>query len=153
DGLHDVVVLAEGGNDQARHPHRARAESLEHLQAGESGHLDVEQHHVWDVRVDQLQGRDPVRSLAYDFDAGVGLEDPDDPGSHERFVVDHRDPDDAVAVVRRSSPVTYSSSATESPWKQTRWTSPAASDRKSTRLNSSHVSISYAVFCLKKKNN
>src|SRR5699024_11826949 len=27
----------------------------------------------------------------------------------------------------------------------------AAGDRKSTRLNSSHVSISYAVFCLKKK--
>src|SRR5699024_12103190 len=26
-----------------------------------------------------------------------------------------------------------------------------AQDRKSTRLNSSHVSISYAVFCLKKK--
>src|SRR5437868_10369740 len=26
-----------------------------------------------------------------------------------------------------------------------------ARDRKSTRLNSSHVSISYAVFCLKKK--
>src|SRR5207245_10371416 len=28
----------------------------------------------------------------------------------------------------------------------------ACSDRKSTRLNSSHGSISYAVFCLKKKN-
>src|SRR6266498_3100417 len=28
---------------------------------------------------------------------------------------------------------------------------PAARDRKSTRLNSSHVRISYAVFCLKKK--
>src|SRR5699024_12009483 len=27
----------------------------------------------------------------------------------------------------------------------------ATGDRKSTRLNSSHVSISYAVFCLKKK--
>src|SRR5204862_4116059 len=27
----------------------------------------------------------------------------------------------------------------------------AAGDRKSTRLNSSHVEISYAVFCLKKK--
>src|SRR5699024_12005321 len=27
----------------------------------------------------------------------------------------------------------------------------AGEDRKSTRLNSSHVSISYAVFCLKKK--
>src|SRR3712207_7000145 len=28
-----------------------------------------------------------------------------------------------------------------------------AQDRKSTRLNSSHANISYAVFCLKKKNN
>src|SRR5438034_4910519 len=28
---------------------------------------------------------------------------------------------------------------------------PAARDRKSTRLNSSHTVISYAVFCLKKK--
>src|SRR5438270_4875240 len=30
------------------------------------------------------------------------------------------------------------------------WSNP---DRKSTRLNSSHSQISYAVFCLKKKNN
>src|SRR3712207_8479981 len=29
----------------------------------------------------------------------------------------------------------------------------ARQDRKSTRLNSSHANISYAVFCLKKKNN
>src|SRR5690242_21441467 len=29
----------------------------------------------------------------------------------------------------------------------------AQRDRKSTRLNSSHMSISYAVFCLKKKKN
>src|SRR5258705_7077171 len=28
---------------------------------------------------------------------------------------------------------------------------PIARDRKSTRLNSSHLGISYAVFCLKKK--
>src|SRR5690625_6255821 len=28
---------------------------------------------------------------------------------------------------------------------------PGRRDRKSTRLNSSHVAISYAVFCLKKK--
>src|SRR2546426_4072286 len=37
------------------------------------------------------------------------------------------------------------------------WTLPAGpglhfADRKSTRLNSSHLVISYAVFCLKKKN-
>src|SRR5690242_20918854 len=31
--------------------------------------------------------------------------------------------------------------------------SASRSDRKSTRLNSSHMSISYAVFCLKKKKN
>src|SRR5205809_453108 len=33
-----------------------------------------------------------------------------------------------------------------------RHTQPLCSDRKSTRLNSSHGYISYAVFCLKKKN-
>src|SRR5436309_8574252 len=45
-----------------------------------------------------------------------------------------------------------------SAWKQaggTRWASAYSKkrerDRKSTRLNSSHVKISYAVFCLKKK--
>src|SRR2546429_2534731 len=34
-----------------------------------------------------------------------------------------------------------------SPW------APSSADRKSTRLNSSHGYISYAVFCLKKKKN
>src|SRR5262245_65363508 len=35
-----------------------------------------------------------------------------------------------------------------------RWWPPSSrcGDRKSTRLNSSHLGISYAVFCLKKKN-
>src|SRR5258708_31778768 len=35
-------------------------------------------------------------------------------------------------------------------WKE--WGIKSGSDRKSTRLNSSHQIISYAVFCLKKKN-
>src|SRR5690349_24086912 len=44
-----------------------------------------------------------------------------------------------------------------SAWNSSRRCLPSAStaaitDRKSTRLNSSHVEISYAVFCLKKKN-
>src|SRR5436190_10410299 len=34
---------------------------------------------------------------------------------------------------------------------QARKRAPAREDRKSTRLNSSHTVISYAVFCLKKK--
>src|SRR5699024_11256315 len=32
-------------------------------------------------------------------------------------------------------------------WQSIVWTLPRNQDRKSTRLNSSHVSISYAVFC------
>src|SRR5690348_5780672 len=36
-------------------------------------------------------------------------------------------------------------------WKVHAWIKQAILDRKSTRLNSSHPSISYAVFCLKKK--
>src|SRR3712207_7976797 len=35
-------------------------------------------------------------------------------------------------------------------WDETRWLD-SSKDRKSTRLNSSHANISYAVFCLKKK--
>src|SRR3989442_10922539 len=45
------------------------------------------------------------------------------------------------------------SSAARSAWdRRDIWSAPAR-DRKSTRLNSSHVRISYAVFCLKKKKN
>src|SRR3712207_8382035 len=36
-------------------------------------------------------------------------------------------------------------------WEKTSKDSVVALDRKSTRLNSSHANISYAVFCLKKK--
>src|SRR5699024_11771816 len=42
--------------------------------------------------------------------------------------------------------------AGEAPWDPCQCGQPWT-DRKSTRLNSSHVSISYAVFCLKNKNN
>src|SRR2546430_14658108 len=47
----------------------------------------------------------------------------------------------AIATLTRSS----------SPSTSTRWPPSAPADRKSTRLNSSHSQISYAVFCLKKK--
>src|SRR6266511_4475237 len=46
--------------------------------------------------------------------------------------------DDQVLPARGSSPAR-------------RTDQPEPGDRKSTRLNSSHVKISYAVFCLKKK--
>src|SRR5689334_23730153 len=59
-------------------------------------------------------------------------------GEHEIaagvHVVQRGGPDDFAAVVERRAPRRF-----------------GARDRKSTRLNSSHSSISYAVFCLKKK--
>src|SRR5690554_7758828 len=45
----------------------------------------------------------------------------------------------------------YSRTHTESHIRFMKNTPTGKSDRKSTRLNSSHVRISYAVFCLKKK--
>src|SRR5688500_20040377 len=57
-------------------------------------------------------------------------------GSCDRLPLCHQSPV-LLAAKRCSIPV------------ETRFTSEA--DRKSTRLNSSHLVISYAVFCLKKK--
>src|SRR5690349_20150900 len=50
------------------------------------------------------------------------------------------------AMVRPSIRTARVASLKRAPWQVGHWT-----DRKSTRLNSSHVEISYAVFCLKKK--
>src|SRR5690554_7325431 len=61
-------------------------------------------------------------------------------GSLEVRVMDPADREDARLVLERELGV----EVRERP-------DPTALDRKSTRLNSSHVRISYAVFCLKKK--
>src|SRR3712207_7675376 len=72
---------------------------------------------------------------------GVPQVDPRDAGPGvERISVDHRGP--GAARVGQNSCHRLGST-----------TDPGAGriDRKSTRLNSSHANISYAVFCLKKK--
>src|SRR5256885_8563486 len=61
-----------------------------------------------------------------------------------------------VGIQRSSSPHTTSVGAairlSRPPPSPSNWNSRSvARDRKSTRLNSSHLVISYAVFCLKKK--
>src|SRR3989454_9293662 len=53
-----------------------------------------------------------------------------------------------VTVALGSNPAGGSLSGTKN---QTAGSGVASLDRKSTRLNSSHLVISYAVFCLKKK--
>src|SRR3712207_823464 len=54
--------------------------------------------------------------------------------------------DQLRALEKRKNPVVMEKSLFPNPFK-----SKAKEDRKSTRLNSSHANISYAVFCLKKK--
>src|SRR5690242_20811221 len=49
---------------------------------------------------------------------------------------------EAITAPMACDPAAYAAHASEI---------AACQDRKSTRLNSSHMSISYAVFCLKKK--
>src|SRR5437773_3173328 len=61
---------------------------------------------------------------------------------------------DALPISRRWSSGAKDRSSTSARSKAFAGTRPTRStaDRKSTRLNSSHITISYAVFCLKKKN-
>src|SRR5437660_12724330 len=67
---------------------------------------------------------------------------------------------DALPIFGATAPDGFALERTDAPFPTTRIRPECApdvtilcygGDRKSTRLNSSHVAISYAVFCLKKK--
>src|SRR5690349_22686397 len=61
---------------------------------------------------------------------------------------------DALPISARATHTHARCSRSREPTGHSRYVAPRADvklDRKSTRLNSSHVEISYAVFCLKKK--
>src|SRR5256885_15670654 len=62
---------------------------------------------------------------------------------------------DALPISRSTSTrraASWSTTPTPTRWsRRTTSAAKASADRKSTRLNSSHLVISYAVFCLKKK--
>src|SRR5690606_40795180 len=65
-----------------------------------------------------------------------------------------RDASGTVVGTVRLWDVTFgagSSGLVTGPWLKAEGSAQHTGDRKSTRLNSSHVKISYAVFCLKKK--
>src|SRR3989442_8773073 len=74
-----------------------------------------------------------------------------------RFIVHQEDPEHLLLAFFQDSDLSCLSGTSESsPYrgrvkKNVVPFSGSDSDRKSTRLNSSHVRISYAVFCLKKK--
>src|SRR3712207_8954160 len=98
-----------------------------------------------------------VRSVATDDPAGVVVavvsEAPDErdrlPGGDSVAGLPHRDVvhDAVVALAGLDIPVRDTLLVRGGRW----WSYDCTEDRKSTRLNSSHANISYAVFCLKKK--
>src|SRR5690606_40574857 len=55
-----------------------------------------------------------------------------------------------IGVVLDDAKITARLGAVAADLRPGNWDAAARADRKSTRLNSSHVKISYAVFCLKK---
>src|SRR3712207_7911155 len=87
--------------------------------------------------------RRPPRSTLFPYttlfrSGGVGRGQHQFPGEEEEGAGDRGDVDEAAEV--RLGPAAA------------RHADQPEGDRKSTRLNSSHANISYAVFCLKKKN-
>src|SRR3712207_9333064 len=62
-----------------------------------------------------------------------------------------RDPHRAVGAAGRASERPGDCGAARAEPSRARRPPARSADRKSTRLNSSHANISYAVFCLKKK--
>src|SRR5438034_2146312 len=69
---------------------------------------------------------------------------------HDALPISRGGPSGELASVRRARPVPRALLAqVVRPWRRS--SERSGTDRKSTRLNSSHTVISYAVFCLKKK--
>src|SRR5438045_8237773 len=73
----------------------------------------------------------------------------DDPPPERRHGAGHCPAQAPVPHQRRAQVVREQEEGGRDPARQR----PPRTDRKSTRLNSSHLGISYAVFCLKKKKN
>src|SRR5256885_9991380 len=67
------------------------------------------------------------------------------------FKLMHRHGPDDWAELRPHNPHDAASYDPERTWGESAQLFKCTRDRKSTRLNSSHLVISYAVFCLKKK--
>src|SRR5699024_3704650 len=106
-----------------------------------------------------------VRGFVLTVDVGHPVRGPQpvvpvpDPGVLLRGIVGHTCTFVAIASVIRARASVTGTPLRWLPSRNRKETAPASAssppaistDRKSTRLNSSHVSISYAVFCLKKK--
>ncbi len=81
-------VLIVGGGEDDRH--RA-AEQLDHLEAVQLRHLDVEEHQVWRELGHGLHGLETIAALGHDLDAWMRLQVFTDDRPRERLIVHHHD--------------------------------------------------------------
>src|SRR5690349_22353216 len=87
--------------------------------------------------------RRPPRSTLFPYTTLFRSADEEKDGAEEMLIrADHNEPQTKYATAKKKADYID---------KKAQAKSAQAADRKSTRLNSSHVEISYAVFCLKKK--
>src|SRR5256885_11049872 len=93
-----------------------------------------------------------AREERYDMRYGQDIEYPffffNDTATTEIYTLSLHD----ALPISAASPVPRRSSTSSTRCCTSRARARSITDRKSTRLNSSHLVISYAVFCLKKKN-
>src|SRR5690625_1916818 len=88
---------------------------------------------------------DAMRWLGLDWDEGVEVGGPHEPYRQSQRMDIYAD------VAKRLLEAGHAYESFSTPEEVEERHRAAGRDRKSTRLNSSHVAISYAVFCLKKK--
>src|SRR5256885_15750801 len=73
-------------------------------------------------------------------------------GKHKAIYTPHVDTGDFIVIINASKlKVTGTKNLDKVYYRHSGFPGGITADRKSTRLNSSHLVISYAVFCLKKK--
>src|SRR5207245_7821998 len=111
-----------------------------------AAHLDRGDEHEAEVFLQRTLEADPTQILALKLLGEIAYRRDDLHGARARFEAALRlDPSDATVRERLGLILAEAGAQKEVRRNQTQ------TDRKSTRLNSSHGSISYAVFCLKKK--
>src|SRR5690606_166985 len=142
-----AILLAAGGTGGHLFPAEALAHEL--VARGWQVHLAT------DTRAGRYAGAFPATAIHQIPSATIGSKNP--LALARAFWTIWRGGREAGRVIGEIKPkavVGFGGYPTLPPlWAATRRSVPTIIDRKSTRLNSSHVKISYAVFCLKKKKN
>ena len=103
EGLDRVLVV---GRDEHGHRHQFRLDLAQHAEAVQHRHLDVEEHQVRRLGVNQVEGLAAVAGDADHLDVGLPLQKLQQPAPGGAFVIDDERADDIHdnLLLRLSSP-------------------------------------------------